>query len=282
MPRQYRTDRPIALRRCRGWRCGFRGHRGVSRSGFTLVELLVVIGIIAVLAAILFPVFAQAREKGRQSYCLSNLQQMGRAMMFYTDDNDGFYPLTIARVGQRPVGFDSSWMNLLSPYLKSQSVFVDLSSGAPDQPLLNYGYAPTMRCRGYDSISLIVDPWGIALWEGIGGYAGSPLGWYHQEAPSWNEAQIARPPETVLICDHKFFDWGVMDQQMRYPAPRHIREANIQLPDGRVAPSGLINSVFADGHVRGMKHVLLWEILPNYTHHDGLTHDVFRHFWPYE
>jgi len=282
MPCQYRTGRPIASRRHRGGCIGVRGCPVEARGGFTLVELLVVIGIIVILAAILFPVFAQAREKGRQTYCLSNLQQMGAAMVMYTADNDGFYPLAIARAGRRPVGFDSSWMNLLSPYLKSPAVFIDPSSGDPDQPLLNYGYAPSVHSQGYDAISLIVDPWGMALWEGIGGYSGSPFGWYREETPSWNEAQIARPIETVLICDHKYFDWGVVDRQMRYPAPRHIREANIELPDGRVAPSGLINSVFADGHVRGLKHVQLWEILPNYTHHYGSPHDVFRHFWPYE
>jgi prepilin-type N-terminal cleavage/methylation domain-containing protein/prepilin-type processing-associated H-X9-DG protein len=280
MPWQCRNQRPIAPRRRRG------SHRGVYRQraggGFTLIELLVVIAIIATLAAILMPVFAQAREKGRQTYCLSNLRQIGAAMMMYTEDNDGFYPLVIARAGRRPVGFDASWMNALTPYLKSQAVFIDPSSGAPGQPLLNYGYAPSVRAQGYDAISLLVAPWGTALWEGIGGYSGDPLGWYRRQTPSWNEAQVARPTETVLVCDHKYFDWGVIDQQMRYPAPRHIREANIQLPDGRIAPSGLINSVFADGHVKGMKHVQLWEILPRYTHHYGPPADVFRYFWPYE
>jgi prepilin-type N-terminal cleavage/methylation domain-containing protein len=58
------------------------------RRGFTLIELLVVIAIIAILAAILFPVFAQAREKARQTACLSNMKQMGNALMMYVQDND--------------------------------------------------------------------------------------------------------------------------------------------------------------------------------------------------
>ena len=67
------------------------------RSGFTLIELLVVIAIIAILAAILFPVFAQAREKARAISCISNLKQIGTASMMYTQD----YDETIVPAGNR-------------------------------------------------------------------------------------------------------------------------------------------------------------------------------------
>ena len=63
-----------------------------NRRGFTLIELLVVIAIIAILAAILFPVFAQAREKARQTTCLSNMKQMGTAIMMYVQDYDEVTP----------------------------------------------------------------------------------------------------------------------------------------------------------------------------------------------
>lgn len=65
-----------------------------SRRGFTLIELLVVIAIIAILAAILFPVFAKAREKARQTACLSNLKQLGMATMQYAQDWDDVLPLS--------------------------------------------------------------------------------------------------------------------------------------------------------------------------------------------
>ena len=63
-----------------------------SRSGFTLIELLVVLGIVSLLAALLFPVFVQARAKARQSVCASNLHQIGLAVSLYSQDNDDLLP----------------------------------------------------------------------------------------------------------------------------------------------------------------------------------------------
>jgi prepilin-type N-terminal cleavage/methylation domain-containing protein/prepilin-type processing-associated H-X9-DG protein len=87
------------------------------RRGFTLIELLVVIAIIAILAAILFPVFARAREKGMASACLSNGRQIGMAFMQYADDNDDRLPLT----GHS--GSLESWIYTLQPYIKSMDIY---------------------------------------------------------------------------------------------------------------------------------------------------------------
>src|SRR5688572_10693085 len=90
------------------------------RAAFTLIELLVVIAIIAILAAILFPVFAQAREKARQTACLSNQKQVGTAlMMYYTDYED-----TIVPNGLGGTGNQQTWPDLLHPYIKNTQVFL--------------------------------------------------------------------------------------------------------------------------------------------------------------
>src|SRR5436190_23143291 len=93
--------------------------KGVTRvkrdkqSGFTLIELLVVIAIIAILAAILFPVFAQARDKARSTTCLSNFKQLGTAVTMYTQDYEGAYPL--AWYNTPAYGFDC----VLQPHVKN-------------------------------------------------------------------------------------------------------------------------------------------------------------------
>src|SRR5919198_238945 len=91
------------------------------RVGFTLIELLVVIAIIAILAAILFPVFAQAREKARSSACLSNLKQVGMATRMYTQDYDDV--LVPNYLYNSPSTWEW-WSDLLQPYVKNRDVFV--------------------------------------------------------------------------------------------------------------------------------------------------------------
>lgn len=104
-------------------------HTRFGRPGFTLIELLVVIAIIAILAAILFPVFAQAREKARQSTCLSNQKQTALAFLLYAQDHDETLPSWPFRemIDTDPRfrgGWDYAlWADAIQPYLKNLGVF---------------------------------------------------------------------------------------------------------------------------------------------------------------
>ncbi len=94
------------------------------RKGFTLIELLVVIAIIAILAAILFPVFAQAREKARQTSCLSNEKQIGLAILQYTQDYDEIYPAGVFVTAYNPnTPSGLGWAGQCAPYIKSGAIF---------------------------------------------------------------------------------------------------------------------------------------------------------------
>src|SRR5437588_2432947 len=93
---------------------------------FTLIELLVVIAIIAILAAILFPVFAQAREKARAISCTSNLKQLGLGFLLYAQDYDERFPMDAELT---PQGGQVFWMSLIDPYVKG-GTRTDASTGA--------------------------------------------------------------------------------------------------------------------------------------------------------
>ena len=103
--------------------------RHSDSSAFTLIELLVVI---AIIAAILFPVFAQAREKARQTSCLSNTRQLATAVMMYVQDYDEQYPMT-ANYNDGSAT-PTIWPQMVQPYIKNEGIFKCPSAINPGYP----------------------------------------------------------------------------------------------------------------------------------------------------
>ncbi|MCC6446988.1 MAG: DUF1559 domain-containing protein [Armatimonadetes bacterium] len=144
----------------------------LNRKGFTLIELLVVIAIIAILAAILFPVFAQAREKARAISCLSNTKELGNAIMMYVQDYDEKYPwyyngnhdAALAAQGDTNSWFNAMWFGMIQPYVKNWSIFICPSkSGNFSYGLNMYHVVGCRGCESTQSLAAIARPANIVL-----------------------------------------------------------------------------------------------------------------------
>lgn len=216
-------------------------------NGFTLIELLIVIAIIAILAAILFPVFATAREKGRQTACLNNEKQMATAMLMYTQDADETLPQ--CNLGG---GGGISWDTEIAPYVK-----MGVQNSAPGS---NYNYnavlgnsEPWAVCPD-DSLthmqgSSIVSP--IRSYAMIQQVQSGGVGWRGSSGQALS--QIPVPDRTLMLVEYYWFqniagwwNWTHCD----CPAMQYGDNSGTYTPGNH---SGGWNYVFCDGHAKWLK-----------------------------
>ena len=215
--------------------CEMKGYR----RGFTLIELLVVIAIIAILAAILFPVFGAAKEKARLVACLSNVKQIGNALTMYVDNNDNTFmacPYAASTTVYYPKKF---WTMLLEPYTKSQKVFSCPSIKKSQQ---SWGqYQPNGRHPQYDVSYAIMRLLGAAP---------------NTATPRATKmSDISKPSKTGLILDglEHFQDWGAW---VKTPGSNSYRTYFCRSKEGSSWSYGLpvhdngCCFVYADGHAR--------------------------------
>ncbi|MES2463955.1 MAG: prepilin-type N-terminal cleavage/methylation domain-containing protein [Armatimonadota bacterium] len=216
--------------------------RITNRHAFTLIELLVVIAIIAILAAILFPVFAQAREKARQTSCLSNERQVGLAFQQYLQDNDEAFPFN-----KDPL----PWIDTVQPYIKNRGVYrcpSDQSENweepvSPSTTLratsytMNLFFVPTVPTAAnpinneFEALPAIKSPASVILLaESPKNYTGS---YYHSKV--WNPATGAK--------------WDT------------VKNLPVDLDTER--HGGGFNAGYLDGHSKWVKWSQVWFQNPN-------------------
>lgn len=227
--------------------------RNRSRQGFTLIELLVVIAIISILAAILFPVFAQAREKARQTACLNNVKQISLGLVQYLQDYDeAFLPTATERQAPSSVPDTAearapfSYRNRIAPYVKSDAIYKCPS--APDWATIGAGnWYPTDY--GLHINEAKVEP---ASNNHQADYAGT--GSVDLRDFGFNDdtslASISKPASFIIISDAGRAD-GTPSRGGNYPQPFAFNNATQARPAIRHAEGA--NFGYADGHVKWSK-----------------------------
>jgi prepilin-type N-terminal cleavage/methylation domain-containing protein len=229
----------------------------MKRSGFTLIELLVVIAIIAILAAILFPVFAQARDKARQATCLSNCKQIGLAHMMYAQDYDEtFSPTRFNSGGSLPcqtggaVG-GTQWNLRILPYAKNEQIFAcpaDFTKQANERQTRSYVMVagPPDLQSGCEYLNGIAGPnWGASL-ASVNAPANMVMVYERWEYGSHLDT-------ASFVHANLDSDWcRAAPNKVAYPRKSRWFTYNQPTYDGPHAMGS--NLIFCDGHAKWLKY----------------------------
>lgn len=214
----------------------------MGRQGFTLIELLVVIAIIAILAAILFPVFAQAKEAAKRTSCLSNMKQAGVAMNLYVNDYDDVTPSVVHLGG----GADNDFYSILQPYVKNIDVFYCPDRTEWTMPsgddCSGQTVNPQMRCIGYGF------NWGITS-----GSRTAMVGNRIRFSGGYTEPGV---PLSQLVSTSQVFVYGDTGDNPRYTiCPNYIVQYYINdTSNAQLRHGGHFNMNYADGHAKAVNY----------------------------
>jgi prepilin-type N-terminal cleavage/methylation domain-containing protein len=241
----------------------------MKRRGFTLIELLVVIAIIAILAAILFPVFARAREAARKSACLSNCKQIGTAIMMYAQDFDEILPMVAS--GACPSAQATGWADMVYPYVKNERVFDCPSSTwrmrmntTVNPPRFFRDRGGTVAPTNIDCITGTTIPANVNYNYGVNAF-GPPAGQANDFGgpfltlaggvmPNGALASVPAPADVIMVADSRGASpWSIAGGNGPWDYPSVEGQADSRRHSGNNSTTDRTNSltcIFMDGHAK--------------------------------
>ena len=225
------------------------------QAGFTLIELLVVIAIIAILAAILFPVFAKARSHARATKCLNNVKQIGAGVAMYRNDYDQYFlprPFPGAQRAWEP----NSFITLLDPYVKNKGIFYCPETNENPKVWEGRGMLPAV----YNGDTAPAGPpyifkYQYAMNGGLDGIASNKVEFSSECVLAYDSAQVVTGQSTTTVGTYGFYEGHYVDTTSGGADARHIWWPPTGDPTVLQRHSGGTNYVYCDSHTKYDKDV---------------------------